>query len=69
MYRLMKSEKFTLGHMASGSLPSYRQIQIKRFDKLNNALFACKIANGKGQSRYYVLNELGREFYGNSWID
>jgi hypothetical protein len=65
----MKSEKFKLTQLVSGSRPPYRQLQIKQFKKFRAALAACKSANGKDGSRYYVLNDAGKEFYENSWID
>ncbi len=69
MYRLMKSEKFNHIQPLPGSGQLYRQLQIKRFEKFRSAMAACKIANGKDGSRYYVLNDAGKEFYENSWID
>jgi hypothetical protein len=64
MYRLMKSEKFTLDH-----LTSYRQTQVKCFGRLRAALGACEVANNGGASRHYLLNESGQEYYGGTWID
>jgi hypothetical protein len=69
MYRLMKSEKLTLDHRASGSKLSYRQIQVTRFRQFSAALTACEAANDKVGSRHYVLNASGKEYYGGAWID
>lgn len=69
MYRLMKSEKLILNHILSGSLSLYRQIQIKQFPQLSKAVDACKNANRSGESRFYILNDSGKELYGDSWID
>ncbi len=69
MYRLMKSEKFTLDHLTSGLVSSYRQTQVKCFGRLRTALGACEVANNGGGSRYYLLNESGQEYYGGTWID
>ena len=69
MYRLMKSEKFTLGHPTSGLASSYRQTPVKHFQQFRTALCACEVANNSGRSRYYLLNESGQEYYGGTWID
>ena len=69
MYRLMKSEKFTLDYLTSGLVSFYRQRQIKCFGRLPAALGACEVANNGGGSRYYLLNECGQEYYGGTWID
>ena len=69
MYRLMKSEKFTLDHLTSGLVSFYRQTQVKRLGRLRAALGACEVANNAGGPRYYLLNESGQEYYGGTWID
>ncbi len=69
MYRLMKSEKFTLDHLTSGLISFYRQTQVTHFQQLRPALHACELANNSGRSRYYLLNETGQEYYGGNWID
>ena len=69
MYHLMKSEKFTLDHPISGLMSSYRQIEIDHFEQFPAAHDACEIANNKGRSRYYVVNETGQEYYDGIWID
>ena len=69
MYRLMKSEKFTLDHLTSGLVSFYRQTQVKCFERLHAALGACEVANNGGGPRYYLLNECGQEYYGGTWID
>ncbi len=69
MYHLMKSEKFTLDHVISGPMSSYRHTAIRHFGKFRAALGACEVANNKGRSRYYVLNESGQEYYDGTWID
>jgi hypothetical protein len=40
MYRLMKSEKFTLDHLTSGPVSFYRQTQVKHFRQFRSALGA-----------------------------
>ena len=68
MYLLMKSQKFTLDHLVSGLMSSYRQTEIGHFQKFRAALGACEVANKDG-ARYYVLNESGKEYYDGTWID
>jgi hypothetical protein len=46
MYRMIKSKKFTLNHMVSGSMLSYRQIQQNQFRQFSAALTNCEVANG-----------------------
>jgi len=69
MYRLMKSEKFTLEHLTSGLTPFSRQTPVEHFQQLRSALDACKVANNDGRSRHYLLNASGQEYYGGTWID
>ncbi len=69
MYRLMKSEKFTLEHLSSGLLSFYRQVQVKRFERLRTALCACEVANNSGGPRYYLLNDCGQEYFGGRWVE
>ena len=69
MYRLMKSEKFTLDHVVSGCLSSYRQTEVNHFQKFRRACEACERANNQGGPHYYVLNDFGQEYYDGSWID
>jgi hypothetical protein len=65
----MKSEKITLDHMICGSMFSSRQIQISQFSDFKTALDACNAANSRVGSFYYLINELGKEYYENAWID
>jgi ferritin len=69
MYRLMKSKKYTVDHLTSGLRSFYRQTQVEHFQQFRSALSACEVANNNGRSRYYLLNELGQEYYRGSWID
>jgi hypothetical protein len=69
MYRLMKSEKFTLDHALSGLMSLYRQTEMGHFEQFPAAHVACEVANNKGESRYYVLNGSGQEYYDGTWID
>ncbi len=69
MYRLMMSKKMNSDDMTHGSMSSYRQTEVNQFAYLHAALKACELANFKGKSRFYVLNELGKEYYDRIWID
>jgi hypothetical protein len=69
MYRLMMSEKLDCDALTDGSMPSYRQTEVNHFARLQSALEACELANYKGKSRFYVLNDLGKEYYDCVWID
>lgn len=69
MYRLMKSEKFTIDFVASRSMTSYHQSQVCQFTRFKDAVDACEIANGTVGSHHYVLNKHGKEYFGGSWID
>jgi hypothetical protein len=42
MYRLMRSEKFTLNHLTAGLISFYRQTQVKHFRQFRAALGACE---------------------------
>jgi hypothetical protein len=68
MYRLMKSERFTLDHLTSGLMSFYRQTQVECFQQFRAALRACEAANN-GKSRHYLLNASGQEYYQGTWID
>jgi len=69
MFRLMKSEKFTIDHLAWGLTSSYRHSEIHHFRKFCAAHQACEVANDKGRARYFVLNKSGQEYYEGIWID
>ncbi len=69
MYRLMMSKKLNHDCMPNGSMSSYRQTEVNHFARLQSAVEACELANIKGKSRYYVMNDLGKEYYDCSWID
>lgn len=70
MYRLMRSEKFTLDHVVSGLMSSYRQTEIGHYERFPAAHAACELANGKGsRCRHYVVNASGKEYYHGTWID
>ena len=45
MYRQMKSEKFTLNHVVSGSMLLYRQIHLNQFRQVSAALTAYEVVH------------------------
>ena len=70
MYRLMKSERYTLNHPVSGPLSSYRQSVVTHYRQADEALKACETANNNVDiARHYVLNDTGQEYFGGTWID
>jgi len=69
MYHLMMSEKQNSNYLSSGSLSIYRQTEVDHFTHLISALKACDSANNKGNSRFYILNESGQEYFDCAWID
>jgi hypothetical protein len=69
MYRLMKSERYTLNHLVSGQVSSYRQSEVAHYQHAYEALKACEVANNRESARHYVLNDTGKEYYGGTWID
>lgn len=69
MYRLMKSEKVTLSHLDSRSVSYYRQIQVSKFQKLSDALLSCETVSDNAGTRYFILNEKGKEYYEGTWVD
>jgi hypothetical protein len=69
MYRLMRSEKFTVEHPTLGLMSSSRPRQIGQYRQIRAALLACETANAIGSMRCYVLNDQGQENYQGTWID
>ena len=69
MYRLMKSQKYTVDHAISGVMSSYRHTQVDHFRQFRPALAACEAANNEERSCCYVLNVAGQEYYDGTWID
>ncbi len=65
MYRLMVSEK----HIHADKTDVYQQTEMDHFLHFHAALEARDSANRDSQSRFYVLNESGQEYYDSSWID
>jgi len=55
--------------MIEGPLSSYRQSLVAQFRQPRAALVACKLANGTGANRHYVLNESGQEYFDGVWVD
>lgn len=69
MYRLIKSEIIPFHHAAPKAELPYRQVQLHYFQKLEAALTACEIYNGKSDSRHYVINESGKAYFEGDWVD
>jgi hypothetical protein len=69
MYRLMKSERYVLEDLVSGSKSSYRHSEVNRYRQASEAVTACKLANSEDIARHYVLNDRGQEYFGGVWID
>ncbi|WP_167374407.1 hypothetical protein [Bathymodiolus platifrons methanotrophic gill symbiont] len=44
-------------------------VKVHQFKKLDAALTACDFYNYKAGSRHYILNEEGKEYYEDFWID
>lgn len=69
MFSLIKSELIPFHNATSEAVPSYRQVQLHQFQKLEAALTACEFYNDKSDQRHYVINETGKEYYEGIWID
>ena len=48
---------------------SYRYIQIGQFRDFKEALAACNAANSTNGHLYYLINDIGKEYYTDVWID
>lgn len=68
MYRLMKSQRFTLERAIAGSVSLYRQVEVGHFERFKTVLGACKAANKSGEPRHYLLNACGQELYRGHWV-
>jgi hypothetical protein len=68
MYTLMRPEQTKLESRAPGSR-AYEQHKVGQYADFDVALDACDQANREHTSRYYLMNDSGKEFYNGSWID
>ena len=68
MYTLMKSEKTKPGNGVIG-LQAYQQKKVATYAVLGEALTACDSANRQSKTRHYVMNNSGKEYYEDTWID
>lgn len=50
-------------------MSSCRQVQISQFRDFKKALAACITANNQDGPLYYLLNDIGKEYYEDAWID
>ena len=68
MYTLMKSEQTKLESSATGSR-AYEQKKVGQYADFDVALEACDQANRAHTDRHYVMNDSGKESYGDIWVD
>jgi hypothetical protein len=68
MYRLMKSAP-TDDWNENSNLRAYDQEEVAQYANLAEAVAACDDANHLGETRHYVVDDSGREYYAGSWID
>lgn len=68
MYTLMKSEQTKLGSRATGPR-AYEQVEVAWYGNFLDAIAACDQANRERTDRHYVMNDSGKEFYADTWID
>jgi hypothetical protein len=64
----MKSQQAKPEAGNKGSRP-YAQMAVGQYPVLGDALAACDEANRKLHSRHYVMNDTGKEYYSDCWID
>ena len=71
MYTLMKSEKIKLGNSTTGPLiyAHYEHKEVGQYIDLAEIIAACGKANQKPEAWHYVMNDSGKEYYANNWID
>ena len=68
MFTLMKSEK-TKPETGEKGPRTYEQKVVCHYPALGDAMAACDTANRKLQCRYYIIDDFGKEFYADRWID
>jgi hypothetical protein len=68
MYILMESQRNTLENAVTRS-PAHMQKEVAKYVAFDEAVAACEDRNRAGDSRHYVMNESGREYYAGVWID
>jgi hypothetical protein len=49
--------------------PAYEQKGVAEHGTFDAAVAACEKANRELKDRHYVMNDSGREFYADTWID
>ena len=64
----MKSEQIKFENGTTGSR-AYEQKEVGQYVELETVLAACSKANQKLKARHYVMNDSGKEYYADSWID
>jgi hypothetical protein len=68
MYTLMKSEHSKIWGSEVGPR-AYEQKEVAQYTALREAVAACDQANRERKARHYLMNDSGKEYYLNSWID
>jgi len=68
MYTLMKSQRTKLGVGATEPRP-HKQRQVAQYADFADAVAACDEANQGHADWHYVMNDAGKEFYAETWID
>jgi hypothetical protein len=68
MYTLMKSEQ-ARSTDGSNKPRDYKQREVARYLIFGDALSACVNANREAESRHYLMNASGMEYYASNWID
>ena len=68
MYTLMKSEKTKPDNRVTGP-QAYKQKIVANYAVFREAVEACDSANRQSKARHYVMNDSGKEYYGDTWID
>lgn len=68
MYTLMKSQQCGHGTTLRWSW-AYEQKKVAEYEVFEDAMVACDKANGRREERHYVMNGIGKEYYGGTWID
>jgi len=64
----MKSEQTKPGNGAMGSW-TFEQKEVAQYAIFDEAVAACDKANRVLKTWHYVMNDLGKEYYGDTWID
>jgi hypothetical protein len=64
----MKSEKINPRQNVPGPRV-YQQQKVATYAVFDDVVAACDKANRQHESRHYVMNDSGKEYYADTWID